>query len=229
MSRAVERDPDFEALLEEGKIDTTLIDQLERLSRPGRKNAEVAEGLEEGNGLRDVEPGYEGGCPLCTIPEYPASGGENILLEDRENGHYIVETEGKKGHQIRNMVSTYRCREIPGEEGWQQALDDLERITAGQIRSAYIDDPGDVELMVLMGSMNSVNNHFHAIGHDGYGTDLERINNFRPYIVTDEGHEPLEGFGEIRSILGEKLLLEEEDSGQEEYSIVLETSPDSSF
>lgn len=142
---------------------------LNQLQEPG----EINQLLEE----QEIEPGQklqetEKNCNLCQIHKYPFNINENIYYET-EN-FYIVETYTKKGHQTRNMAATKQHGEIPSKQEIKQIKNNLEEITAAQIRDGE---------MITYGSMNTFPDHYHIIASDLEGNDLQKIQDYELHKI----------------------------------------------
>lgn len=156
--------------------------RYDQLREPGKRNTELEEALsqqDDGSYEIGLEPDWT--CEPCRIPLYPFSADEEIYWQD-ESG-YVVETETKKGHEIRNMAVGTDHAWIPGPEDLDRLYDRLVDITAGQI--------GDGEL-VVHGSMQTFPDHFHIVANTLDGDDLAGINDYALYDVTDGEAELVE-------------------------------------
>ncbi|MFQ3275031.1 MAG: hypothetical protein ACI9SF_000164 [Candidatus Nanohaloarchaea archaeon] len=136
-----------------------------------------------------VETGEEKKCAPCGIYRMPFEQSEMVI--DETDDFYVVDTEDRKGHQIRNMGVTKDHGTFPAVENSVEMIDRLVDSTTGQVLHEY--ENGDLENpdFILYGSMNSFSEHFHFVASDLYGNseaeDLDKIHSYLRFEFEEGG------------------------------------------
>lgn len=168
-----------------------LIDLLEKPGEGNRKLDQIMENFDHGNFTETIPvgTGADGICAPCGIYRKQFHETENILNETGK--YYMVTTEGKKGHLIRNMAVQKQHGEIPPVEDSVEMIDTLVRGTEKQIKHLFqkgeLEDPE----FILYGSMNTFPEHFHLVTSDitgGNPEDLGKINSYLRFDYKDDKH-----------------------------------------
>ncbi|MFT4893175.1 MAG: hypothetical protein ACI8Z7_000976 [Candidatus Nanohaloarchaea archaeon] len=127
-----------------------------------------------------LETGEEKKCAPCGIYRIPFEQSEMIVEETDD--FYLVDTEDRKGHPIRNMGVTKEHGTAPAVEDSVKMIDRLVDSTARQILHEYKNGDLENREFMLYGSMNSFSEHFHFVASDLYGNgeaeDLDKIHSY---------------------------------------------------
>lgn len=185
-----------------------LIDLLEKPGEGNRKLDQIMENFDHDNFTETipVRTGADGICAPCGIYRKQFHETENILNETGK--YYVVTTEGKKGHLIRNMAVQKQHGEIPPVKDSVEMIDSLVKGTEKQIRYEFeegkLEDPG----FILYGSMNTFPEHFHLVTSDITGEDpedLEKINSYLKFDYNGEKHSLNKEKSILRDNFGEYI------------------------
>jgi hypothetical protein len=155
-----------------------------------------------------IETGEEKKCAPCGIYRMPFEQSEMVI--DETDDFYVVDTEDRKGHQIRNMGVKKDHGVFPAVENSVEMIDRLVDSTTGQVLHEY--ENGDLENpdFILYGSMNSFSEHFHFVTSDLYGNgeaeDLDRIHSYLRFEFDEEdGYRLNTEKSKLRDSFGEYL------------------------
>lgn len=154
-----------------------------------------------------LETGEDKKCALCSIYRMPFQQSEMVVNETDD--FYIVDTEDRKGHRIRNMGVIKDHGVIPPVTDSVEMIDQLVESTGRQVLHEY--EKGELESpdFIVYGSMNTFSEDFHLAASDIYGKekpeDLERINSYLRFEYDGEDFNLNMADSAIRDSFGEYL------------------------
>ncbi len=136
-----------------------------------------------------LPPWQDHTCQLCKINRYPFDSEERVFYETDD--YFLVDAAGApenglKGHNVRNMGVLKDHGEIPViGDSEKEMMERLIDVTAGHVQDGR---------MLVFGSMQTFQEHFHIMASDLYGDDPDKIddlagiNNYMMFEV--ENGEP---------------------------------------